>query len=68
MSISIRIITRMHLKILMRNNYHPKNDYSRLSEEDLTDDDCNKARQIQKHFDVKNMGVYHDLYLQTDGL
>ena len=38
---------------------------SRLSEEDLTNDDCNKAKQIRKHFNIKNMGVYHDLYLQT---
>ena len=39
--------------------------YSRLSEEDITNDDCNKAKQIRKHFNIKNMGVYHDLYLQT---
>ena len=42
--------------------------YSRLSEEDITHDDCNKAKQIRKHFNIKNMGVYHDLYLQTDVL
>ena len=42
--------------------------YSRLSEEDITNDDCNKAKQIRKHFNIKNMGVYHDLYLQTDVL
>ena len=42
--------------------------YSRLSEEDTTNDDCNKAKQIRKHFNIKNMGVYRDLYLQTDGL
>ena len=40
--------------------------YSRLSEEGKTKDDCNKAKQIRKHFNIKNMGVYHDLYLQTD--
>ena len=42
--------------------------YSRLSEEGKTNDDCNKAKQIRKHFNIKNMGVYHDLYLQTDVL
>ena len=42
--------------------------YSRLSEEDITNDDCNKAKQKRKHFNIKNMGVYHDLYLQTDVL
>ena len=42
--------------------------YSRLSKEDITNDDCDKAKQIRKHFNIKNMGVYHDLYLQTDVL
>ena len=42
--------------------------YSRLSEEDKTNDDCNKAKQIRKHVNIQNMGVYHDLYLQTDVL
>ena len=34
--------------------------YSRLSEEDITNNDCNKAKQIRKHFNIKHMGVYHD--------
>ena len=42
--------------------------YSRLIEEDITNDDWNKAKQIRKHFNIKNMGVCHDLYLQTDVL
>ena len=42
--------------------------YSRLSEEGKTNDDCNKAEQIRKHFNIKNMGVYRDSYLQTDVL
>ena len=42
--------------------------YSRLSEEGKTNDDCNKAKQIRKHFNIKNMGVYRDSYLQTDVL
>ena len=42
--------------------------YSRLSKEDITNDDWNKAKQIRKHFNIKNMGVCHDLYLQTDVL
>ena len=42
--------------------------YSRLSEEDITNDDCKKAKQIRKHFNIKNMGVYRDSYLQTDVL
>ena len=42
--------------------------YSRLTEEDITNDDYNKAKQVWKHFDIKNMGEYHDLYLKTDVL
>ena len=42
--------------------------YSRLTEEDITNDDYTKAKQIWKHFDIKNMGEYHDLYLKTDVL
>ena len=42
--------------------------YSRLSEEGKTNYDCNKAKQIRKHFNIKNMGVYRDSYLQTDVL
>ena len=42
--------------------------YSRLTEEDITNDDYNKVKQIWKHFGIKNMGEYHDLYLKTDVL
>ena len=42
--------------------------YSRLSEEDIAADDFKKAKQIWKHFGIKNMGEYHDLYLKTDVL
>ena len=42
--------------------------YSRLTEEDITNDDYNKAKQIWKHFGIKSMGEYHDVYLKTDVL
>ena len=42
--------------------------YSRLTEEGITNDDYTKAKQIWKHFGIKNMGEYHDLYLKTDVL
>ena len=60
--------TRMHLKNLIEQLPSKEEFYSRLSEEDITNDDCNKARQIRKHFDIENMGVYPDLHLQTDVL
>ena len=42
--------------------------YSRLTEEEITNDGYKKAKQIWKHFDIKNMGAYHDLFLKTDVL
>ena len=42
--------------------------YSRLTEEDITNDDYNKAKQVWKHFDIKNMGEYHDVYFKADVL
>ena len=54
----------------MMNNCHLKNNffYSRLTEEDITNDDYNKAKQIWKHFGIKSMGEYHGLYLKSDVL
>ena len=42
--------------------------YSNLSEQDITDEDYKRAKQIWKHFNIKNLGEYHDLYLKTDVL
>ena len=42
--------------------------YSQLSEEGISVDDYERAKIIWKHFDIKNMGEYHDLYLKTDVL
>ena len=42
--------------------------YSRLSEEDITKEDYEKAKHIWKHFNIKKLGEYHDLYLKTDVL
>ena len=39
-----------------------------MSEEDLTLDEYKKAKQIWKHFNIKNMGDYHDLHSKTDVL
>ena len=42
--------------------------YSQLVEEDITDEDYERATHIWKHFNIKNLGEYHDLYLKTDVL
>ena len=42
--------------------------YSQLSEDNITDEDYEKAKEIWKHFKIKHMGEYHDLYLTTDVL
>jgi hypothetical protein len=44
------------------------NFYSKLTEEHISDKDYEKAKNIWKHFNLKNMQDYHDLYLQTDVL
>ena len=42
--------------------------YSSLSDEGITDDDYKHAQQVWDTFDSRNIGDYHDLYLQTDVL
>ena len=36
--------------------------------EDIKDLDYNRADRICKDFEIKNVGEYHDLYLQSDTL
>ena len=40
--------------------------YSNLSMEDITDADYAHAKRVCKDFEVKNLGEYHDLYVQRD--
>ena len=40
--------------------------YSQLYEENISDKDYEKANIVWKHFNIKNLGEYHDLYLMTD--
>ena len=44
-----------------------KEDFYRKSyEENITDKDYARANIVWKHFNIKNLGEYHDLYLMTD--
>ena len=42
--------------------------YSHLNMEDITDADYAHVKRICKDFDIKNLGEYHDLYVQNDTL
>ena len=42
--------------------------YSSLNMEDITDVDYRHKKRVFKNFNNKNMGDYHDLYLQSDTL
>ena len=42
--------------------------YSNLSMEDIIDLDYNHANRVFKKFKLKNLGEYHDLYVQSDTL
>ena len=42
--------------------------YSKLTEEGIKQSEYDRANKIWEHFKIKNLGQYHDLYLQTDVL
>ena len=42
--------------------------YSHLNMEDITDVDYAYAKKFCKDFEIKNLGEYHDLYVQSDTL
>ena len=42
--------------------------YSSLNMEDITDVDHRHAKRVFKNLNNKNLGNYHDLYVQTDTL
>ena len=42
--------------------------YGNLNMEDITHADYMHAKRVCKHFEIKNSGEYHDLYLKSDTL
>ena len=40
--------------------------YSQLTEQNIEQKEYDRAKHIWKHFNIKDLGEYHDLYLQTD--
>ena len=39
--------------------------YSNLNLEDISDEDYNHAQKVWDVFEIKNLGEYHDLYVQN---
>ena len=42
--------------------------YSNLNLEDISDEDYAHAQKVWEVFEIKNLGQYHDLYVQSDTL
>ena len=42
--------------------------YSHLNMENITDADYAHAKRVCKYCETKNLGEYHDLYVQSDAL
>ena len=42
--------------------------YSNLNLEDISDEDYAHAQKVWDVFEIKNLGEYHDLYVQRDTL
>ena len=40
--------------------------YSELNLKDISDNDYNHAQKVRHVFEIRNLGDYHDLYVQTD--
>ena len=40
--------------------------YSKLKLEDITDKEYDYAQKVWEVFGIKNLGEYHDLYVQSD--
>ena len=48
---------------------HEKEDFdSHLNMEDITDADYEHAKRVCKDFEIKKIGEYYDLYVQSDTL
>ena len=53
----------------MKHHYLKKKDlYSNLNMEDINDADYAHAKGVCKNFEIKQLGKYHNLYVQRDTL
>ena len=47
---------------------HKESFYSELNNEHITNEDYEHAQKVWSTFNIKNLGEYHDLYVQSDTL
>ena len=40
--------------------------YSHLNMEDITDADYTHTKRVCRNFEIKNLGEYHDIYIQSN--
>ena len=52
----------------MKNHYQIKKFYSELYLEDIIDEDYTHVQKVFEELKLKNLGDYHDLYVQSDTL
>ena len=52
----------------LKHHYLKKHFYSDLNMDDIIDVDNAHAKRVCKDFKIKNLGEYHDLYVQSDTL
>ena len=50
----------------MKHHYPIKSFYSNLNLENIDDIDYRHSNNVFKRFKLKNLGEYHDLYLQSE--
>ena len=56
-------------KNLMKHHHQIKKDFYReLNRKGITDEDYAHAQKVWKVYEIKNLGEYHDLYVQNDTL
>ena len=52
----------------LKTSLSEKDSYSHINMKDITDADYAHAKRVCKNFEIKNLGGYHDLYLQSNTL
>ena len=52
----------------LKTSFPEKDSYSHINMKDITDADYAHAKRVCKNFEIKNLGGYHDLHLQSNTL